>query len=509
MTLRETLERVRSMPEPGNEEAAKFKIIMPILRDLGWDDMGAEVILEYSVGASGRKRKSRASGGRVDIALAPDPRRPVALIEAKAPGQDLRDHVSQVLNYAFHDGVAICVLTNGAHWWLYLPLQKGPPEDRRFTELDLRDGSLEAIADDLDTFLGRGALVSGDAEKRAHQVLKARRESDLLNEKLPGLWRALLGQPSGNPEPELVELVSKHAYDKLNLRPASQQIIDVIQDRPVSLMPTGEAKPSAMAERDVRAASPAGETTKRTVKRRSPKPRAFVLWGQRHEVRYYYEIPVGVAQALHGRHPTDFHRIGSVSEKRVIHQDPGELRSPKKVGTSGWYVNANWNASHHLRHARQFLEQFGYDSGDLEVLYESGASAPAEPAAPPPRTARPRRRSKPTEPRKGRQRPSAKPTGFELWGRHHDTPSFRDILMGVAQAIHDRHPSDFQRITELRGRKRPHASRNPEELFTAKQVGTSGWYVEVNLSGATVLDRSRELLEHFGYDPDDLKLRYD
>ena len=369
MTLRETLERVRSMPEPGNEEAAKFKIIMPILRDLGWDDMGAEVILEYSVGASGRTRKSRASGGRVDIALAPDPRRPVALIEAKAPGQDLRDHVSQVLNYAFHDGVAICVLTNGAHWWLYLPLQKGPPEDRRFTELDLRDGSLEAIADDLETFLGRGALVSGDAEKRAHQVLKARRESDLLNEKLPGLWRALLGQPSGNPEPELVELVSKHAYDKLNLRPASQQIIDVIQDRPISPAPTDDAKPPARSGGAAQPASPARKSKKRQKGQRSPKPTAFILWGQRHAVRYYYEIPVGVAEALHARHPHDFQRIEQV-RMRVVNQDPGELRTPKKVGNTGWYVNANWNARNHLLHARRFLEHFGYDPNDLEVCYD-------------------------------------------------------------------------------------------------------------------------------------------
>ncbi len=507
MTLRETLERVRSMTLPGNEEAAKFKIIMPILRDLGWDDTSDEVILEYSVGSTGRRRKSSGGGGRVDIALAPDPRRPVALIEAKAPGQDLSDHVSQVLNYAFHDGVSICVLTNGAHWWLYLPLQKGPPEDRKFAALDLLEGSLEAIADDLQTFLGQEALISASAEKRASQVLKARRETDLLNEKLPGLWRAMLGQAgSARPDDELVELVSKRAYDKLNLRPAPQQIVDVIQDRPVSPMPTAEAKPSAMAERDVRAASPAGTPKKRKKRQPSTKPTGFVLWGHRRSVEHFSEIVTGVAEAIHDRHPRDFHRIGQLRGKKwpYASQRPVELYTAKQVGTTGWHVDVHMGGPDTIRRAKQFLAHFGYDPDDLEVLYDSGASTPPEPAAPPQRSTRRPRRSKPAwTPKQG------KPTGFELWGRHYPVHSFNDIPVGVAEAIHDRHRHDFQRIGELRGRKWPYASRNPDELHQAKQVGTTGWHIDVHFSGQNAIKRARLFLEHFGHDPDDLKLLYD
>lgn len=47
MSLRETLERIRSNPVPDNEETAKFQILAPILADLSWDPFGQEVRWEH------------------------------------------------------------------------------------------------------------------------------------------------------------------------------------------------------------------------------------------------------------------------------------------------------------------------------------------------------------------------------------------------------------------------------------------------------------------------------
>ncbi len=44
MSLRETIERIRSNPVPPNEETAKVQVLVPILRDLGWDPFGPEVL---------------------------------------------------------------------------------------------------------------------------------------------------------------------------------------------------------------------------------------------------------------------------------------------------------------------------------------------------------------------------------------------------------------------------------------------------------------------------------
>ncbi|MCY3962290.1 MAG: hypothetical protein OXG34_11615 [bacterium] len=42
MSLKETLERIRSSPGPNNEESAKFQVIAPILHALGWDPTDGE-----------------------------------------------------------------------------------------------------------------------------------------------------------------------------------------------------------------------------------------------------------------------------------------------------------------------------------------------------------------------------------------------------------------------------------------------------------------------------------
>ncbi len=154
MSLEARLETIRSGPVPPNEESAKFQVIAPILENLGWDPAdGSEFLFEYSVG--GKK------GGRVDVALRAKPRgqqRLVALIEAKAPGSDLRQHVTQVLGYAFLEGVDVCVLTTGLEWWLFLPRESGDPMQRRFATLDLKSDSVERLVEDLNIFLGKSDL---------------------------------------------------------------------------------------------------------------------------------------------------------------------------------------------------------------------------------------------------------------------------------------------------------------------------------------------------------------
>ena len=59
MSLRETLERISSNPPPGNEEEAKFRILAPILAELGWDPFGTEVRWEYPAGGKIRSIRER------------------------------------------------------------------------------------------------------------------------------------------------------------------------------------------------------------------------------------------------------------------------------------------------------------------------------------------------------------------------------------------------------------------------------------------------------------------
>ncbi|MXZ98483.1 MAG: hypothetical protein F4076_02685 [Acidimicrobiaceae bacterium] len=182
MALREKLEQIRSNPRPTNEEAAKFQILAPILAELGWDPFGLEILWEHSVGAT-------KGGGRVDIALKAEGSIR-ALIEAKAPGAQLSQHVDQVLMYAYREGVDICVLTDGLQWWLYL--RRHPHEFDRAAE-PLRRGENQYVSRDPGRVRGTRLkqtpsghyvdinLSAEDIKKRVVQLLAAlgHRDSDL------------------------------------------------------------------------------------------------------------------------------------------------------------------------------------------------------------------------------------------------------------------------------------------------------------------------------------------
>ena len=142
------------------EEDVKKAVIEPILRALGWDtaDLGSTKS-EYPTG-----------DGRVDYALL-NYRRPLVFIEAKRRGAlDVRAE-AQLFRYAAHNGVPLLVLTDGYHWDLYLSMEAGPPEDRRFCRLELRDAErVPDYAEILDSFLRREHIESGTAKRNARRI---------------------------------------------------------------------------------------------------------------------------------------------------------------------------------------------------------------------------------------------------------------------------------------------------------------------------------------------------
>lgn len=235
LSLRDVLEAVRSGPTPPNEETAKFQIIAPVLQGLGWNPFsGTEVLFEHPV-------ETAKGGGRVDIALRGD-RHSVAHIEVKAPGKNLSQYVKQALGYAFDEGVHICALTTGLEWKLYLPREAGPHDQRLFTTLRLEHDPVDQLAEDLETFLGKENLVSGHSERRAKEVLKARRQAHHLNTKLPEIWQRIVQGPDG----KLVELFIERAYEELNLRPTAEQVKAVLRGSKVpTVAPPETAAPPA------------------------------------------------------------------------------------------------------------------------------------------------------------------------------------------------------------------------------------------------------------------------
>ena len=198
-----------------NEAAVSHGILMPLLQALGWDPAEPDQVMpEFT---SGR--------GRVDFALCSAPARPSVFIEVKGVGRSLEGD-RQPFEYAFHEGVPLCVLTDGREWSFYLPSGQGTYEDRRVYRLQIDDRSPEDSESVLRRYLNRDRIKSGAAFEAALQDYRdaaAKREAARV---IPAAWSQLVE----GPEDLLVELLSDQAEALAGFRPQPKDVIAFLQN---------------------------------------------------------------------------------------------------------------------------------------------------------------------------------------------------------------------------------------------------------------------------------------
>ena len=73
--------------------------------------------------------------------------------------------------------------------------------------------------------------------------------------------------------------------------------------------------------------------------------------------------------------------------------------------------------------------------------------------------------------------------------------------------MHRRHPEDFEKVLEIRGRERPYFSRSAEDLYVPKPVGDTGIYASCQGAGSLIEQRARRVVELFGYPADSLAVQ--
>lgn len=196
-----------------NEAAVSHGIVMPLLQRLGWDgsDPG-QVIPEYSSGK-----------GRVDFALCSTAGRPAIFVEVKGVGRSVEGD-RQLFEYAFHEGVPICLLTDGRDWSFYLPSGQGSYDDRRLYRLQIDDRSSAEIEQALVRYLARDRVRSGAAVEdatRDYRNASAKRDAA---RSLPQAWRELVAEG----QDLLTELVADKAEALCGFRPPNEAVIDFL-----------------------------------------------------------------------------------------------------------------------------------------------------------------------------------------------------------------------------------------------------------------------------------------
>lgn len=187
---------------------------MPILASLGWDGSDPDQVMpEFT---SGR--------GRVDFALCVPARRPAIFIEVKGVGRSLEGD-RQLFEYAFHEGVPICLLTDGREWSFYLPSGQGNYEDRRIYRLQLDERSPEESEAVFKRYLDFDRVRSGEARESAasdYRDSAAKREAGRA---IPRAWQDLLDEP----DDLLLDLVADKAEAICGFRPSAASVLSFLR----------------------------------------------------------------------------------------------------------------------------------------------------------------------------------------------------------------------------------------------------------------------------------------
>lgn len=149
---------------------------------------------------------------------------------------------------------------------------------------------------------------------------------------------------------------------------------------------------------------------------------------------------------------------------------------------------------------KQFLE-------NLSVSNSPSATQPAPPPRPVSRTASPKTAKSTPHIQAAHGSYTGKTlSGFAFQGRSYSGGKWIQMLVALSEQMYQLHRAEFDKVLELKGKKRPYFSRNSEELFKAKPIGRTGFHVESNLSASSIVKISHLLLAKFGYREDDLQI---
>ena len=343
-----------------NEQAVSMGIVLPILQRLGWDATDPEQVRpEYTIG-----------NGRVDFALFGRSQRPSVFIEVKRVGVSMGGD-RQLFEYAFHQGVPICILTDGREWSFYLPSGQGSYSDRRFYRLQLDDRSPAECESVLHRYLSHERVLSDQARKDAqsdYDDVAAKRDAEGV---LPEAWAVLVNEP----EELLIEMLGDQAEQICGHRPSPsvcQKFLQSLAQPATQLKP---AKPVAPHSEDVTPSHPEPQLSnarRRTPQHPNSREVSFKLFGEARTARSGKDAFVDILAGIAERYPDRMQQVADAARgtKRnhiartveEVYPNRPDLANAYEF-TPGWLVGLNIANREKMRIIRAACEVCGIAFG--------------------------------------------------------------------------------------------------------------------------------------------------
>ena len=329
-----------------DEAKVKQVIILPIFRGLRWDpDNDQEVCPEYSV-----------AGRQVDYALLIG-KTPKVFIEVKKGGEPLENHQEQLLNYSFKEGVKIAVLTNGAAWWFYLPLQEGSWEQRKFEIVELYKQEKAEITQKLINFLSKENVSSGKAVQNAEDL----RKKHQISETFPEAWNQLVSEPDSSIVNRLAEKTQELCGRVPDRDSVKLFLSEHVQQIKISLSATtaerGPSSESIIVPVSPPRPNPSGRSVTTTC-------RSFTFCGTIHEVSSWGDMIVKLCEIMHRDHGDRFEEVLSLSKSYSKNRSDIASGQSKQISGTDIFVDVHGGKVIEGR-AKKLITYFRYNANDL------------------------------------------------------------------------------------------------------------------------------------------------
>ena len=361
--LRQRIETARDRLQSqgfSNEASISTGIVLPILDALGWDAFNPHVVAP----------EFRVRNRRVDFALIANGS-PSVFVEVKQPG--LADGADrQLFEYAFHEGVPLAVLTDGATWSVYVPSEQGSYEDRRAYHLDLAERDPADSADRLRRYLDRDAVADGSAIGHARRDCQRAKQRKGALAALPQAWANLVADEDA----ALLGRLAAEVESASGYQPERQDLLDFVR----SLAPaSGALPPPKTARKPARRSSPQSDLG--PPGDRLPG-RGFMLDGRFVPAKSGADLLGGVFEALGRRDPTFLERFAaqhSGRKRQYLARSteelfPGhpELAANSRAVGQGYLIGTNISTAGKLRLLGLAADLADVQLGDeLRVRFET------------------------------------------------------------------------------------------------------------------------------------------
>ena len=273
---------------------------------------------------------------------------PRVLVEVRSLGESLEAArtVNRLLGCCAREGTPLGVLTDGLRWRLFLHTAGENRRDSSFCEIDLA-GNPEAAAEEVDRYVARERVASGQAVRSAERLLRDRNRDELSRQAIMEGWRQVVaGMDDG-----LLSLVATAAEQRTGLRPDNMLVRRVLSDSRSKLLASGT------------------DRTASAVPHSRTRPSAFTLGTETRNVSSWGGLLVEVCLMMRDFHPGEFGKILELRGRTNPHfsRVAEELQAPRLIGDTGVFASCQGSGAVLAARARRVVGVFGHPPESLVI----------------------------------------------------------------------------------------------------------------------------------------------